>query len=83
MTPDDVERAREVNEMNLTDVDAISSADLAAVLADSKIALVAVEPERPYSLGPRNFLYRDGVRLQFGGVMHMGSGNRVGGAGVP
>lgn len=45
MTANDVERARAVNEMNLSDVDAISSADLATVLADSKVALVAVEPE--------------------------------------
>lgn len=45
MSPADVDRAREINEMNLTDVDAISLADLGRVLADSRIALVAVEPE--------------------------------------
>ena len=45
MTPADIDRAREINEMNLTDVDAISAADVRRVLADSKIALVAVEPE--------------------------------------
>ena len=45
MSPDDVERACEINEMNLSDVDAISLADLSQVVADSRIALVAVEPE--------------------------------------
>lgn len=45
MTSADVDRACEINEMNLTDVDAISAADLGRVLAGSRIALVAVEPE--------------------------------------
>lgn len=44
MTPGDVARAVEVNTMNLIDVDAITVAELGRVLADSKVALVAIEP---------------------------------------
>lgn len=45
MLPTDLDRAREINQMNLSDVDAITVEDLGRVLADAKIALVAVEPE--------------------------------------
>ncbi len=45
MLPSDLDRALAINQMNLSDVDAISIADLGTVLADGKIALVAVEPE--------------------------------------
>jgi len=45
MTPDDLARAVEINEANLSDVDSITIENLGRVLADSKIALVAVEPE--------------------------------------
>ncbi|MEQ1873733.1 MAG: GNAT family N-acetyltransferase [Ilumatobacteraceae bacterium] len=45
MTPDDLARAVEINQGNLSDVDSITIEDLGRVLADSKIALVAVEPE--------------------------------------
>ncbi|MCE9622633.1 MAG: GNAT family N-acetyltransferase [Actinomycetia bacterium] len=45
MLPADLDRAFAINQMNLKDVDAISIADLGSVLADSRIALVAVEPE--------------------------------------
>ena len=45
MLPADLARAREINRLNLSDVDELSLLDLGRVLADSKIALVAVEPE--------------------------------------
>jgi predicted GNAT superfamily acetyltransferase len=45
MSPDDLERALEINQGNLADVDSITIDDLGRVLGDSKIALVAVEPE--------------------------------------
>lgn len=45
MTPDDLSSAVDINQGNLTDVDSITIEDLGRVLADSKIALVAVEPE--------------------------------------
>lgn len=45
MTPDDLASAVAINQMNLIDVDDIALDDLGRVLADSHIALVAVEPE--------------------------------------
>ena len=45
MSPDDLQRALEINQGNLADVDSITIDELGRVLADSRIALVAVEPE--------------------------------------
>jgi len=45
MSSDDLAAARQINEGNLSDVDSISEDDLGRVLADSRVALVAVEPE--------------------------------------
>ena len=45
MSPDDLERAVDINQGNLSDVDSITIDDLAQVLADSRVALAAVEPE--------------------------------------
>ncbi len=45
MSPDDLERALEINQGNLSDVDWITINNLGRVLADSRIALVAIEPE--------------------------------------
>ena len=45
MSPDDLERAVDINQGNLSDVDSITTDDLARVLADSRVALAAVEPE--------------------------------------
>lgn len=45
MTPDDLEQALEINQGNLSDVDSITVDNLGLVLASSRIALVAVEPE--------------------------------------
>jgi predicted GNAT superfamily acetyltransferase len=45
MTPNDLERAVEINQTNVSDVDSITIDELGRVLDDSRIALVAVEPE--------------------------------------
>ena len=45
MTPGDLSSAADINQGNLADVDSITIEKLGRVLADSKIALVAVEPE--------------------------------------
>lgn len=45
MSAGDLDRALAINEMNLSDVDPIAIDDLGRVLADSKVALVAIEPE--------------------------------------
>lgn len=45
MSLDDLDHALAINQMNLSDVDSITIDDLGRVLADSRIALVAVEPE--------------------------------------
>jgi predicted GNAT superfamily acetyltransferase len=44
MTANDLERAVEINQTNLRDVDSITIDELSRVLDDSRIALVAVEP---------------------------------------
>lgn len=45
MTTDDLAQAVDINQANLSDVDSINIENLGRVLADSKIALVAIEPE--------------------------------------
>ena len=45
MSPADLERTVDINQANLSDVDAIAIDNLGQVLTDSRIALVAVEPE--------------------------------------